>query len=124
MRFRRPRARMAALFALAGMLFLQAAIALAACELPGRSAAMAVAQHAADMPECHEADADGSLCLAHCQGEEQRLVKVPATPDLTAHPGHVLRLAKAPARLSSPPVAPHVGAAGPPPRILYQSFLL
>lgn len=110
------------LAALAAMLFLQAAYAFAACELPEGRSGMA-AMHAAAMPGCHEAQAPEALCLAHCQAEDQTLGKLqPGLPDLPLPPARV-HIAPAPMRAQAPmpPVVPH---AGPPPRILYQSLLL
>ena len=117
--------RLAAAFAaLAGMLFLQAAIAFAPCEAPGRSAATAAAAAMAGMPDCHESDA-ANLCLAHCASQDQTLLKVslelpqlalpPATPSVV--PATTLVL---PAHWP----AVHCRAAGPPARILFRSFLL
>ena len=119
----RRRSLAATLAALAGMLFLQAAIAFAPCELPGRSAATAMAATMAAMPDCHEADA-ANLCLAHCASEDQTLFKVQLEL-----PGHVLPAA-APIAFIRPGFSPvkaapaYLVAAGPPPRILFQSFLL
>lgn len=119
----RRRSLAATLAALAGMLFLQAAIAFAPCELPGRSAAMAAAAAMAAMPDCHEADA-ANLCLAHCASEDQTLTKaqlelpqlaVPAVMPITFAPQVVYSVKSRPAYLA---------AAGPPPRILFQSLLL
>lgn len=113
----------ATLAALAGMLFLQAAIAFAPCGVPSRSAAMTRAVTMAVMPECHEADA-ANLCLAHCASEDQTLMKVPldlpqlAAPAATPLPFVVQDLPSAKARPANP------AAAGPPPRILFQTFLL
>jgi len=119
----RRRSLAATLSALAGMLFLQAAIAFAPCELPGRSAATAMAATMAAMPDCHEADAV-NLCLAHCASEDQTLFKVPLElPDLALP-------AAAPIAFIRPRFSPvkatpaYFAAAGPPPRILFQSFLL
>jgi hypothetical protein len=112
------------LLALAGMLFLQAAIAFAPCELPGRSAATGMAAAMAGMPDCHEADA-ANLCLAHCASQDESLLKVslelpqlatpPATPIVVAARIAALRVDKPGLPLS---------AAGPPARILFRSFLL
>ena len=113
----------AALAALAGMLFLQAAIAFAPCELPGRSAALTRAAAMAAMPDCPEAD-QANLCLAHCAGEDQTLIKISLElPELVlppAMPSGFIPVRLVPAEKPAPPLA----AAGPPPRILFQSFLL
>ena len=119
----RRRSFAAALAALAGMLFLQVAVAFAPCEVPDRSAAMARAVAMAAMPDCHEAD-EANLCLAHCTSEDQTILKVqlelpqlalPAATPLPVFSGNFLTAEKP---------RPHLVAAGPPPRILFQSFLL
>lgn len=120
----RRRSFAAAVAALAGLLFLQAAIAFAPCELPGRSAATAVAASMAGMPGCHEAE-QANLCLAHCAAEDQAVLKVQLDlPDLAAPvaqpPMAVVRMDVS-AVTEAPP---YFGSAGPPPRILFQSFLL
>ena len=119
----RSRRRLAgAVVALAGMLFLQAAVALAPCETPGRSAALARAAAMAAMPQCPESD-QASLCLAHCASEDQTILKV-----ALELPQLVVPAAPVPAFPANLPTAekpaPHLAAAGPPPRILFQSFLL
>lgn len=114
----------AALVALAGMLFLQAAIAFSPCELPGRAAATAMAAAMSAMPGCDSAG-QASFGLAHCASEQ------PAMPGAQPEPFHPVL---APAAAIFPPRAESVisvawraeppQAAGPPPRILFQSFLL
>ena len=115
---------LAALAALAGLLFLQAAIAFAPCELPGRSAAMAMVVAMAAMPDCHEAD-QATLCLAHCASEDQTLLKLQLElPQLAlpaAAPDVVLKSLPV---LPKERPAPYLAAAGPPARILFQTFLL
>ena len=120
----RRRSFAAALAGLAGMLFLQAAIAFAPCELPGRSAATAMAAAMAAMPDCHEAD-EANLCLAHCASEDQTLLKLQLELPQLAVPAAtpILALQHRPVLATGRP-APHLAAAGPPPRILFQSFLL
>ena len=118
----RRRNLLGALAAMAAMLFLQAAHAFAACELPGGRAGMAM--HAAAMPDCHEAQSPEALCLAHCQAEDQTLGKLqPGLPDIAHPPAALIYIAAAPLRTHAP-LPPVVPAAGPPPRILYQSLLL
>ena len=116
------RLRFSALAALAGMLFLQAAIAFAPCEMP-ENAGMAAMQAEA-MPDCHEqADDAPNLCLAHCQSQDQTLSKLqPQLPDL-AQPQSVI-IAWQPSRPAHVPAVRVVPLAAPPPRILFQSFLL
>jgi len=120
----RRRSLAAALAALAGMLFLQAAIAFSPCEMPGRSAAMARAAAMAAMPDCPEAD-QANLCLAHCASEDQTLIKVSLELPELAVPSAapVFGLQKKISAAAEKP-APYLAAAGPPPRILFQSFLL
>lgn len=107
------------------MLFLQAAIAFAACEMPGGAGLAGMhAAHGEAMPDCHDpADDPPSLCVAHCQNQEQALGKLqPQMPDLAA-PRTVVMAARPPRSLYVP-VAAFVPLAAPPPRILFQSFLL
>ena len=110
--------------ALAGILFLQVAIALAACKLPDRAAALASVAAMASMPDCQGAE-QVSLGLAHCASEQPALV----TPQ-TEHPALALATEVPPALvLAHAVVLPNVRSAlpptaGPPPRILFQTFLL
>ena len=126
--FSRRRARFAGMFALAAMLFAQAALALAACRFDGGAPARILAS---GMPEataqpCHEPAEITNLCLAHCRGDKQTLdkpqVKVPTLliqqAALAIHVWPQLRLIG----LSGRP-AP-VPTVAPPPRILFQSFLI
>lgn len=114
--------------ALAAMLFTQMALVFAACESAGRTPArvIALAERGAEGGNCHEQEINLNLCLAHCLGEDQSLdkplIKVPA---LSAEPFFFLPAmfvslheARAPQRLAVPQ------AAGPPARILFQSFLI
>lgn len=119
----RRRSLAATLAALAGMLFLQAAIAFAPCELPGRSAATASAVAMAGMPDCDEAEA-ANLCLAHCTGEDQALMKVPLDVPPLVLPAALPAAAVAQAVPIVRCKPAYLAAAGPPPRILFQSFLL
>lgn len=110
---------------LGAFLLAQAALAVAACEWGARDAARAVAMAsgAANAPchEAREAGANSALCLTHCLGAQQSLDKPSvALPDIT-------RVAV----LSQVPTAPAVlrrelplPATAPPPRILFQSFLI
>ena len=114
--------------ALAAMLFTQAALVFAACESAWRAPALviALAEQGINAENCHEQGSNVNLCLAHCLGEDQSLdkplVKVPALsvapvffmPAVLVSP-YELRV---PRRLA----VPH--AAGPPPRILFQSLLI
>lgn len=123
MRSRRSRFA-AALLALGGMLFLQAALAFA-CEYPQRSAALAVqaAQHAA--AGCHESTDSPNLCLAHCQSEDQTLGKPQVSlPDVWVAPAAIPAFPAAPLSTPIPRGSSGPAAAGPPPRILFQTFRL
>jgi hypothetical protein len=119
-----PRRLAGTAIALAGMLFLQVAIALAACNLPDRAAALASVAAMASMPDCQGAG-QASLGLAHCASEQPALVTAQTELPVLALPPVVpptLVLAHAVVlpnlRAALPP------AAGPPPRILFQTFLL
>lgn len=116
----------AGITALAAMLFAQAAFALAACDLyRARSHALMIAAQAAERAPCHEPAENGKLCLAHCQNGDQTLDKHQVkVPESIVQPVLVVRGLQArgrpvlvPARLPAP-------AAGPPPRILFQSLLI
>lgn len=115
----RPR-YFAALAALAGMLFAQAAFALAACD-PGRAQRMLQT----DAVECHEPAPNANVCLAHCQGRDQTLdkhqVKVPDAPSVVVQLVNAWPDAPQLARFSPRLPAP---AAGPPPRILFRTLLI
>lgn len=106
------------------MLFLQTAIAFASCGLSTRASATATAIAMAAMPDCQQTDT-ASLGLAHCAAEDQALISAPHVelPDLAipaAQPDGVVR------RIGSivQELPPYHATAGPPPRILFQSFLL
>jgi len=120
--FSRPRKFAAALLAVVAVLFLQATAAFAACELPAGGGARAAMQASA-MPDCHEAEEAQALCQAHCQGEDQAIGKIqpdlPSLPPVAPEIPNFEPFAEVPARL-----APSPTFAGPPARILYQSFLL
>lgn len=116
-----------ALLSLAAMLFAQAAIALADCDifLSARPHSLvASGQEPAEEP-CHESGANANLCAAHCQSEDFSLdkpqVKVPA---LLAQAVLVWRprttVSLDPVALARQPEA----WAGPPPRILFRSLLI
>lgn len=110
---------------LSAFLLAQAALAVAACDWGGRDAARAVAMAsgAASAP-CHvagEVSADSGLCLTHCLGAQQSLDK----PSV-ALPAFAL-VAMLPQVPAAPPVIRRdrpIAAAAPPPRILFQSFLI
>jgi hypothetical protein len=114
--------------ALAAMLFTQAALALAACKLDGGAPAriQASGMSEASAQPCHQPAESVNLCLAHCRGDKQTLdkpqVKVPAPSiqqaALAVNLWPQLLLIGVSGR---PAPAPTVA---PPPRILFQSFLI
>ena len=114
--------RFSALTAIAAMLFLQAAIAFAECEMPAGGGIAAM--HGGAGPDCHDQAGDAqNLCLAHCQSQDQVLSTLqPQLLDLAA-PRAVVTVSQPPRSLYVPVVA-FVPLAAPPPRILFQSFLL
>jgi hypothetical protein len=116
--------RFGVLLGLAALLFAQAALAIAACNVdgaPSRGAALAMQ---ADSP-CHEAaPASDALCAAHCQASDPTLDKTHAQPAVLP----VLMLSSRHVRLSaarsvSPPAQP-APPASPPARILFQTLLI
>ena len=105
------RSALAALAALAGLLFVQAAIAVAAWERSAPS-------------PCHEQMPATNYCFQHCSNNDLTLdvprIKLPA-----------IRAASVPFSIVTPAPYPQVAPAriavlpaGPPPRILFQSFLI
>lgn len=118
------RARIARLL-LAALLFAQAAIAMAACDWLRVAPAQAVMAKAGE-PSCHEEPVpNANICLAHCLGADQSTdtpqVAVPSWNQSTLRV--IVAVERAPARdailhysLSRP--------GAPPPRILFQSFLI
>ena len=114
------------LLALAAMLFLQAAIGFAACELPERSAGiLSTMAQSATQPECHEPEQDQGLCIAHCAAQDQTVTKAQfSLPELAAHSVTPVRVAAIDLPPAVPMRAPAAPAAGPPARIRFQSFLL
>jgi len=114
---------------LGAFLLAQAALALSACDWGARDVARALlaAAGGSEAP-CHDsgnATPEPGLCLPHCLGEQQSLDKpsfaVPAVAAVA-----MLWIAR-----SAPTLAPRVvrrerplASAAPPPRILFQSFLI
>jgi hypothetical protein len=119
--------RMARL-ALAATLFTQAALAFAACESVSRAPArvIALAEHRIDAENCHEHEINVNLCLARCLGEDQSLdkplVKIPALSVVPVFSVSAVFVSPRDARAQSCLAMPH--AAGPPRRILFQTFLI
>lgn len=111
---------------LALLLFTQGALAGAACSMPGRSPAQAIAS-AQPMP-CHHSELErrnANLCLVDCLSFDQS-TDTPQLPALAPDPAPVLfvalpRIAQPRSAPRSPRLAAH---AHPPPRILFQSFLI
>lgn len=87
---------------------------------------MAAAMAQPATPGCHDADKNTHLRLGHCQGEDRTFGKPQASlPDLSAAPSPI----RIPGWRATPRhwrgrADARSAAAGPPPRILYQSFLL
>jgi len=106
------------------LLFAHAAIAGAACEMPDRTPARAISHNAA-MP-CHEEPAPNTnLCVAHCLSGDQSAdtpqVGMPAwncTAVLTVEVFDRYRIRSMALRHFLP------RPAAPPPRIVFQSFLI
>ena len=107
------------------LLFAQAALAMAGCDWLRAAPALAIAE-SANRPPCHEAPAvNANLCLAHCLSDDQSTdtpqVVVPVRVDCA--PIMVVAID----RRVVPRCRPAVRAAAafaPPPRILFQSFLI
>lgn len=117
---------LAGIAVLAAMLFAQAAFALASCDLDrARARALMMAAQATERASCHEPSENGNLCLAHCQNGEQTLDKHQVkVPDSSLHPVFVIRGLQARSRFVLVPARLPARAAGPPPRILFQSLLI
>lgn len=107
------------------LLFAQAALAFAACDWLRVAPAMALTAKV-DQPTCHEEPArNANLCLAHCLSFDQS----PDVPQL-----QVPALSASPALVVAMPDQRSIGIvdrryrlplpAAPPPRILFQSFLI
>jgi len=124
MLLRRPQVRGIARIALAAVLFAQAAIAAAACNMPDRSPARAFEEEVA-MP-CHQtAPQNKNLCLSECLSADQSAdtpqVVVPVWSGavaLTVAIAESTRMHVVTPRRMTP------RAAAPPPRILFHSFLI
>jgi hypothetical protein len=107
------------------MLFAQVAVAVAACDWLRARPAQAIMAKAAE-PSCHEMPAQNTnLCLAHCLGNDQSA----DTPQVAIPAGSaaiflvVVGIQRAPLREAMLPYTlPRPGA--PPPRILFQNFLI
>lgn len=114
--------------ALAALLFAQAAVVLAACESVRRAPALAIAsaEHLGGGENCHEQGINVNLCLVHCLGEDQSLDKPAGKVQSVTAPAilfvqtplRAMQFSRAPRSVTVPP------ATAPPPRILFQSFLI
>ncbi len=119
--------KFAGLLSLAVMLFAQAAIALADCDifLSARPHGAIAADHHSGEGPCHETGANAKLCAAHCQGEDLSLdkpqLKVPA---LLAQAVLVWRPRTAMPQVSVALARQPEAWATPPPRILFRSLLI
>jgi len=110
---------------LGALLFAQAALAVAACDWLRVAPAMALAAKAGQ-PTCHEEPArNANLCLAHCLSFDQspdtpqlQVVAIPASPALVVPMPDGRAIGVVDSRFRFP------RAAAPPPRILFQSFLI
>ncbi|OGA16536.1 MAG: hypothetical protein A3I63_11660 [Betaproteobacteria bacterium RIFCSPLOWO2_02_FULL_66_14] len=123
----RRNSKFAGLLSLAMMLFAQAAIALADCDifLSARPHSLIASDHESPDATCHEDGANANLCAAHCQSEDLRLDK----PQVKVHlllAQSVLAWRATPAlqRDSVAFVRQPEAWATPPPRILFRSLLI
>jgi hypothetical protein len=103
----------------ATLLFAQALVAFADCQMPTRSPAAAIAAKPAP---CHESSSEKNLCVAHCLAADQSVDKPQAgAPERAPAPVLVLLLASdvphSDAAAFGHLVPP---AAAPPPRILFR----
>lgn len=120
---RTARLRIVARIAAAALLFAQAVIAFADCQMPARSPATAIASDSGHSP-CHESGGEKNLCVAHCLSADQSLdkpqasVPQPATaPVLVVQPASELQYVNAPTPKQLVPPS-----AAPPPRILFRTL--
>ena len=113
--------------AIAVLMFAQGALALAACESMRRDPAQAIAQAGQVMGEerCHEPEQNVNLCVAHCMVGDQSLDKpVFPVPAFAAAPVLAVPLIVLAAEHGVRDSRYLPPAAGPPPRIRFQSLLL
>lgn len=112
---------------LGALLFAHVAVALAACDLVSRSRldALAVAAQESVWAPCHELQGNLNLCIAHCQGEDLSLDKAQIHVHVLVSSFAFKSRATLAARGKPGAAARATGAwAAPPPRILFQSFLI
>ena len=116
------RRRSIARLLVAAALFAQGTFASAACDLADRNPVQAIAQSS---QPCHQPETSTNLCVSHCLASDQSLDKpmvfVPAlfagAPLVVARISPLVTPARAVRETAKP-------AVGPPPRILFQSFLI
>lgn len=115
----------AALAALAAMLFAQAAFALAACDpVQAKSRAQMIAAQPSEVP-CHDPADNAQLCLTHCQAGEQTLDKHQVkVPDAFFQPVLVVRAWPVAGEQRSIAFRAPSPFAAPPPRILFRTLLI
>lgn len=118
--------RAVGMLSLAVMLFAQAAITFAACDMIRSIPRHALATLDRQDPEqvCHEQDGNANLCLAHCGGEDLSLDK----PQVKVHALFLqsvlaVRVPAAPLNYTVVRASHREAWADPPPRILFQSLL-
>ncbi|MSQ63861.1 MAG: hypothetical protein EXR33_08525 [Betaproteobacteria bacterium] len=120
----RTRTRVAQLM-LGLLLFAQGALAVAGCDWLRAAPALTIGA-GLDQPPCHEEPAlNANLCLAHCLGADQSA----GTPQIVVHDW--IGTASLKVALADGPIYPAAALryslprpAAPPPRILFQSFLI
>lgn len=109
------------------LLFAQAALAIAACDWLRVAPAMALMANA-DEPTCHEQPAHNpNLCLAHCLSFDQSKDKPQPQFQVLALPAAPMVVLATPFPRSRSVIESRFWmprAAVPPPRILFQSFLI
>ena len=115
--------------ALAGFLFAQAALAIAACQLGERSAAQAILNASAPAGEpCHQGDSDSAaaLCVAHCVTQTQTLEKPLWNPPAPAAALQRLEffVPAVPVIVSRAAQESPAALAAPPRRILFRTLLI
>jgi len=110
---------------LGAMLFAQAALAAAECDWLRVAPAQALAAKASE-PSCHQEPAsNANLCLAHCLSGDQSSDSTQVT--LPAMPASPVLLAPMPDKREAPAARLRHSLprpAAPPPRILFQTFLI
>ena len=116
------RRRSVARLLVAAALFAQAAFAFAACDLAGRNPAQSISE---TRQPCHQPETNVTLCVGHCLASDQSLDKpalfVPEFPPVVMF----VLVRMPPLTVSLHPKRERVNSiAGPPPRILFQSFLI